>query len=74
MPYLVDTNVLLRLLQRGDSYHQAIRVVSLDSVDGSKCSFDAHLARCRVQHAVPQQLSTMEKGMFAARQGRRRSK
>jgi hypothetical protein len=26
MPYLVDTNVLLRLLQRGDSYHQAIRV------------------------------------------------
>src|SRR5262245_12176679 len=26
MPYLVDTNVLLRLLQRGDSFHQAIRV------------------------------------------------
>jgi hypothetical protein len=49
-------------------------VVSLDSVDGSKCSFDVHLAHCRVQHAVPQQLSTMEKGMFAARQGRRRSK
>jgi predicted nucleic acid-binding protein len=26
MPYLVDTNVLLRLLQRGDSFHQAICV------------------------------------------------
>ena len=26
MKFLVDTNVLLRLLQRGDSYHQAIRV------------------------------------------------
>jgi len=49
-------------------------VVSLDSVDGSKCSFDAHLAHCRVQHAVPQQWSTMEKGMFSARQGRRRPK
>jgi hypothetical protein len=48
--------------------------VSLDSVDGSKCSFDAHLAHGRVQHAVPQQLSTLAKGMFAARQGRRRAK
>ena len=26
MPYLVDTNILLRLLQRGDPHHQAIRV------------------------------------------------
>src|SRR5438105_15944643 len=33
---------------------EKILVVSLDSVDGSKCSFDAHLAHCRVQHAVPQ--------------------
>ena len=26
MPYLVDTNVLLRLLQQGDPHHQTIRV------------------------------------------------
>ena len=45
-------------------------VVALDSVDGGKCRFDAHRAHCGVQPGIPQQLSTMWKGTFSARQGR----
>src|SRR5215510_12171412 len=45
-------------------------VVSLDSVDGGECRFEAHRAHCGVQPGIPQQLSTMWKGTFSARQGR----
>ena len=45
-------------------------VVSLDSVYGSKRSFDAHLADGGVQRGIPQRVSTMCKGTFSARYGR----
>src|SRR3989475_9173445 len=45
-------------------------VVSLDSVYGGKCSFDAHLAHCGVEHGIPQRVSPRGKGTFSARYGR----
>jgi hypothetical protein len=46
------------------------KVVSLDSVYGSKRSFGAHLADGGVQRGIPQRVSTMWKGTFSARYGR----
>ena len=37
-------------------------VVSLDSVYGGKCSFDAHLAHCGVEHGIPQRVSPQGEG------------
>ena len=48
--------------------------MSLDSVYSGKHSFDAHLAPCRGHPSIPQHLSTLCKGTFAARQGSRRAK
>src|SRR6266446_9136233 len=45
--------------------------MSLDSVYGSKRSFDAHLTHCGVHHDMSQRVSTMGKGTYPVRQGRR---
>ena len=45
--------------------------MSLDSVYGSKRSFDAHLTHCGVHHDMSQRVSTMGKDTCPVRQGRR---